>query len=234
MREPALTRREPRLRRREPQFLMRVWDAPTRLFHWAVVLLVIASYATAKAGWMKWHFLSGYAMLTLLLFRLVWGFIGSDTSRFARFLRSPVAGLRHIARFGQREPDTEIGHNAAGGWMVLVMLALLLAQAATGLFANDDPGTKGPLYHDVSKALSDRLSTFHEFNFNLILAAIALHLLAILAYAAVKRQNLVRPMITGRKRLPGTLRPPRMQNPFLALALLVLAGLLVWVLVTRA
>jgi cytochrome b len=104
---------------------MRIWDAPTRLFHWVLVLLIATSYVTVQNNWMDLHLLSGYAILTLLLFRLVWGFIGSDTARFARFLRSPFAALRHLASFTKREPDNEVGHNEAGGWMVLVMLVVL-------------------------------------------------------------------------------------------------------------
>jgi cytochrome b len=212
---------------------MRVWDAPTRLFHWAIVLLVATSYVSIQKSWMQVHFLSGYAMLTLLLFRVAWGFIGSDTSRFGRFLKSPAAVVRSLAKFGRRETDDQIGHNAAGGWMVLVMLVLLAVQAGTGLFSNDDVLVDGPLRHLITKARSDQISAIHSFNFNLLLGVIGLHVLAILAYAVVKRQNLLRPMITGRKRLPGATRQPRMASPLLALALVVLAGCLVWVLVTR-
>ena len=212
---------------------MRVWDLPTRLFHWAIVLLVATSYLTYRFDEMRYHLLSGYAMLTLLLFRLAWGFVGSDTARFARFLKSPMAGFRHLAQFRRREPDDEIGHNAAGGWMVLVMLGLLAAQVATGLFSNDDVVTQGPLAQFVGKSTSDRLSGWHALNFNLLLGAIGLHVLAIAAYAAVKRHNLLRPMITGRKRLPGQTRQPRMASSLLAAALVVLAAVLVWIMATR-
>ncbi len=212
---------------------MRVWDLPTRLFHWAIVLLVITSYVSIQKSWMEVHFLSGETILALLLFRLAWGVIGSETSRFGQFLKSPITALATLAKFGRRAPDDQVGHNAAGGWMVLVMLALLLVQACTGLLSNDDVMVDGPLRHLVSKETSDRITAIHAFNFNLILAAIGIHLLAIIAYAVVKRHNLVRPMITGRKRLPGATRQPRMASPLLALAVLVLAGCVVWVLVTR-
>jgi cytochrome b len=212
---------------------MRVWDLPTRLFHWAIVLLVATSYVTIQLDEIRWHLLSGYAMFALLLFRLAWGFVGSDTSRFGRFLKSPVAGFRHLARFRAREPDNEIGHNAAGGWMVLVMLALLAIQVGTGLFSNDDTFTQGPLAHFVSKATSDRISGLHSLNFNILLGAMGLHVVAIAAYALIKRQNLLRPMITGRKRLPGNTRQPRMVSSLLAAALVVLAACVVWVVVTR-
>ncbi len=213
---------------------MRVWDVPTRLFHWLIVLLIIASYVTVQSNWMELHLLSGYTILTLLLFRIVWGFIGSDTARFSRFLRSPIAGLRHLSRFTRRAPDDEVGHNEAGGWMVLVMLLVIAAQIGTGLCSNDDGATEGPLAKYVGKAMSDRLSGYHELNFDVLLGLIGLHILAIIAYAVVKRHDLVRPMITGKKRLPAATRAPRMASPILALAILVVAALAVWALATRA
>jgi cytochrome b len=219
---------------RVPRLLMKVWDAPTRLFHWAIVLLVIGSYVTNRLDWMGWHMRLGYTTLTLLLFRLAWGFIGSDTSRFSNFLTDPVAALRHLAQFAQREPDTEIGHNAAGGWMVLVMLLDLFVQAGTGLFSNDDVSVNGPLRHLVSKSTSDTLSAIHSANFYVLLGLIVLHILAIVAYATVKRQDLVRPMVTGKKRLPAATRQPRLANPALAAAALASSAVLVWALVSLA
>jgi cytochrome b len=208
---------------------MKVWDAPTRLFHWGIVILLGVSWLSASEGWMQLHLLSGYTMLTALLFRLVWGFVGSDTARFAAFLTSPIAGLRHLSQFRRREPDTQVGHNAAGGWMVLVLLLLLAFQVSSGLFANtfDDLDVNGPFARLVSRPLSDRLSDLHAINFNIILGAVALHVLAVIAYAVLKGQDLVRPMVTGKKRLPGATRAPRMRSPLLALAVLVVAAALV-------
>ncbi len=213
---------------------MKVWDAPIRLFHWLLVLLIATSYVSVKLGWMQTHLLSGYSILTLLLFRLVWGFAGSDTARFASFLRSPLAGIAHLRVLGRREPDHEIGHNAAGGWMVLVMLALIAAQAVTGLFSNDDALTEGPLKKYVGQELSDRITDYHAFNFNLLLAAMGLHVLAILVYLMVKRQNLIKPMITGYKRLPAATRAPRIAHPIAALLTFAVAAGLVWALVRFA
>ena len=130
---------------------MRVWDAPIRLFHWLIVLLIIASYVTVQNNWMELHLLSGYTILTLLLFRIAWGFVGSDTARFTRFLRSPIAAFRHLSQFGRRSPDDAVGHNEAGGWMVLVMLLVLAVQVGTGLCSNDDGATEGPLAEAVAR-----------------------------------------------------------------------------------
>jgi len=202
----------------------KVWDAPIRLFHWAIVVLVFASWLTAHEDWMDWHVWSGYSIFALLLFRFAWGFVGSDTARFSRFVRSPIAALRHLAEFRRRTPDSEIGHNAAGGWMVLVLLVLLALQVATGLCANDQVLTEGPFAEAVGQDASDWLSHIHVLNFKAIEALVALHVVVVLLYAAVKRHNLVGPMITGKKRLPRTLLPPRIANPLLAAAILAAAA----------
>jgi cytochrome b len=192
-----------------------------------VVVLVCSSWVTQHEGWIEQHVWCGYAMTTLLLFRLLWGFVGSDTARFARFLQSPVAALRHLARLYRGEPDHEIGHNAAGGWMVLVMLGLLCVQAGTGLCANDEVSVEGPLAELVGPGNSDWLSHIHAVNFRLIEAAIALHVLAILAYRVLRGHRLVAPMITGKKRLPDTLPVPRMASTARAAAVLCAAAALV-------
>jgi len=218
---------------RMPNLMMRVWDAPTRLFHWLVVILVATSYISVQKEWIQVHYFAGYTMLTLLLFRLVWGFVGSETSRFRKFLRSPVAALHHLGTFfGKREPDREIGHNAAGGWMVLVLLLALAVQATTGLFAGNDIDGGGPLNHVLSEGWQQLDTKIHHVNFNVILALISLHVLAVLAYAAIKRHDLVRPMVTGKKRLPANMRQPRFANPLLALVILVIAAGCVWAVVT--
>ena len=210
---------------------MKVWDLPVRLFHWAIVVLIFAAWLTQELNRMDLHMWVGYSILTLLLFRIVWGFIGSDTARFTRFLTNPVAALRHLAHLPRREPDREIGHNAAGGWMVLFMLALLGLQAGTGLFSNDDGNTEGPLMHLVSKDQSDWLSHIHSLNFKAIEAVIVLHVLAIVIYAVLKRQNLVRPMLTGTKMMPVDAAAPRLVSVrWAAVTLVMAAGLVAWVL----
>ena len=210
---------------------MRVWDVPTRLFHWALVILLGVSWLTESRNWMKLHFLSGYSVITLLLFRLAWGFAGSQTARFSHFIRGPWAALRHLAHLLRREPDTEIGHNAAGGWMVLVMLALLAVQVATGLFANDDANTEGPLFSYVGKERSDWLSHIHAVNFTLIEIAVVAPRRGDPDLLGLARHDLVRPMITGRKLLPDALSPPRFVSPLRAVVLFAIAVGLVGVVV---
>jgi cytochrome b len=210
---------------------MRVWDGATRLFHWALPVLLLVSYFSVTyadgpnaALLMRIHVISGETMLGFLLFRLFWGLIGSETARFAGTLKSPFAALHHLGRLFRREADTEVGHNAAGGWMVLVILLVLSVQVGSGLFANDDGDTEGPLAHFVSKATSDQLSKLHDINFNVVLGVVGVHLLAVFVYAVFKRQNLVRPMITGKKRLPATTRAPRMAGPWLTAATVAVAA----------
>lgn len=207
---------------------VKVWDGWIRLVHWSIILLIGISYASIQNGWMRTHYWSGYAVLTLVLFRIAWGLVGSDTARFLRFLQSPLAAFRHLRDFPKPEPDREIGHNAAGGWMVLVLLALLLAQPVTGLFADSGYGDYGPLAKSVSSETSDWLTGLHHRTFNLILAAASLHVLAVGAYALLKGHDLVRPMVTGRKTLPADAASPRLGSPRLAAALLGAAALLVY------
>ncbi len=177
---------------------VRFWDIPTRLFHWTLVLLVCFSWLTVQMFWMQLHYLSGEAILVLLLFRIVWGFVGSDTSRFGRFLKSPFAAIAHLRHIRRREPDTELGHNAAGGWMVLGLLGLLLLQVGTGLFSSDDDAAvEGPLRHLVGSGASAFLTDLHGFVFTAIQIAVVLHVGALLLYFVLKGHNLVRPMITG-------------------------------------
>lgn len=210
---------------------MPIWDLPTRVFHWTLVAVLFTSWLSARMDWMRVHVCCGYTVLTLLLFRIVWGFIGSDTARFSRFLKTPFAAVRHLLHLARREPDTEVGHNAAGGWMVIVMLAILVVQVSTGLCANDDVLTEGPLARIVGKERSDWLTHIHSVNFTLIEIVVAAHVLAIVTYRLLKGHNLLWPMITGKKRLPGATPAPRMMHPILGLAVLGIAALAVFLFV---
>ncbi len=204
-----------------------VWDAPTRLFHWCTVVLVAACYVTVRLNWMLWHAWAGEALLALVLFRIAWGVFGSQTARFSHFLGSPFGALRHLVRLHHREPDSQIGHNAAGGWMVLVMILLLLAQSLTGLYINNDIADEGPFTEITPAPVADVIESLHTILWNALLAAIVLHLLAILAYAVVKRHNLVLPMLTGHKHLHPDTAHPRMVSAARALLLVSLAAIVV-------
>ncbi len=211
---------------------MRIWDSPTRLFHWVLVILLVTCYVAIQFDNMNLHMLSGYCVATLLLWRLVWGFIGSDTARFARFLASPVAAIRHLLHFRRREPDTQVGHNEAGGWMVIAMLIFIAVQVTSGLFANDeDSFIAGPLAKHVSGATGAWALNLHGMNFNILEVLALAHVVAIILYAAIKRHDLIRPMITGKKRLPAATPAPRMASPILAAVVLAVCGGCVWAIV---
>jgi cytochrome b len=180
-----------------------VWDLPLRVFHWLFAASILASWATAEAGfeWMKVHMRLGYWMIGLLLFRIVWGFVGPRHARFSSFLKGPRTVWHYARGLGAKagEAVVSVGHNPLGGLMVILMLLLAAFQATTGLFATDDIAWSGPYNASVSDSLAHRLTALHHANFNLILGAMVLHVLAIGYYAKVKRQNLVPAMLTGWK-----------------------------------
>jgi cytochrome b len=179
-----------------------VWDVPTRLFHWVLVLLIATSWTTGELGgdyWLQYHFWSGYTILTLVLFRIAWGVVGSTHARFAAFVRGVPSALHHLRELLKPGPTSDVGHNAIGGWMIVVMLVVLLVQTGTGLFADDDIVTTGPLGDLVSSSTRARLTTIHKYNVDVILVLAGIHVAAVLGYWILKRQNLIGAMITGRK-----------------------------------
>lgn len=184
---------------------IRIWDLPTRVFHWSLVVLVAALIISGKIGgnFMDWHGRFGLAAVGLLCFRLVWGVLGSTYARFATFFPTP-ARLRAYLRGEWKEP----GHNPLGALSVFALLGLLGLQLATGLASNDDIAFRGPLFELAGKALSDRLTGLHKLSINLLFVLIALHIAAILFYVHVRKDNLLKPMITGWKPHPQG-RPAR-------------------------
>lgn len=175
---------------------IKVWDLPTRIFHWLLAMLVVAAFVT---GWLggnliEWHGRAGIAITGLLAFRLVWGFIGSTYARFADFVPGPAHIWAHI-----RGEWNGLGHNPFGALSVLALLGILIFQAVSGLVSNDDIAFEGPLYALVSKDTSDWLSSLHRLNFWVIIALVAAHVGAILYYLHAKKDNLVKPMIVGTK-----------------------------------
>ena len=197
----------------DAQRVVVVWDAPTRLFHWLTAALVAAAYATWRLNWMDWHARVGDALLALLVFRLLWGFFGSETARFSRFVASPRAAAQHVKFLLLREPDRQIGHNPAGGWMVLLLLFMLLVETLSGIYVANDIADVGSFTQIIPAPVANAIEASHAIVWDALLVAILLHVLAILAYAAAKGQNLLRPMITGRKLLPVGLPAPRLASP---------------------
>jgi cytochrome b len=178
-----------------------VWDLPVRVMHWGIVAAGVGSYVTQELldDAFRYHVWCGYTMLVLVTTRILWGFVGSRHARFSSFLRSPRAVWRYARSLARPPHEIHAGHNPLGGWMVIVLLGLICAQALSGLFANDEIAETGPLFGYVSVATSDELSDLHEDLFDWLLAAAGLHVTAVFMYLIVRRENLITPMLTGRK-----------------------------------
>jgi cytochrome b len=202
-----------------------IWDLPTRLFHWILAGLVAFSWWTAETHRDDLHIWSGMAVLTLLIFRVLWGFFGSSTARFANFVRGPRAVFGYL-----RGEWRGIGHNPLGAISVIALLGLLIVQVGLGLISSDEDGlVEGPLAPLVSYATSDWAVDLHEDLFNVLLAFVALHVAAILFYR-LRGKGLIGPMITGRGSVePGT-EPMRRGKAWVAvLCLLIAIGLTRWI-----
>ncbi|MGH8807764.1 MAG: cytochrome b/b6 domain-containing protein [Noviherbaspirillum sp.] len=179
---------------------VRVWDLPTRLFHWTLAALIVVAIVTQNIGGnaMEWHFRAGYAALALLAFRILWGLVGSRYARFASFLYHPSTIVGYLRGSKDALKKKYLGHNPLGSLSVFALLGVVLAQAVTGLFANDDIAYDGPLVRFISKELSDKITWFHkDVSATLIYVLVGVHLAAVAFYYFRKRQNLVKPMITG-------------------------------------
>ncbi|CUW41552.1 Cytochrome b [Magnetospirillum sp. XM-1] len=205
----------------QPKF--RLWDLPTRLFHWLLVAAIVAASFSGQlgGGLMTWHGRIGLAVVGLLAFRLVWGVVGSTYARFAHFIPTPA----RIRAYLKGEWHGE-GHNPLGALSVIGLLGLLSVQVATGLFANDDIAFTGPLYDLAGKTLSNRLTAIHHLLSKLVYLLVALHVGAIVFYVRIKKQNLVLPMLTGEKEGPG--EPAAGGGPVALVLALAVAALAVY------
>jgi cytochrome b len=199
----------------------RVWDLPTRLFHWTLVILVALSWWTAENDQQDLHLYLGYGVITLLLFRVGWGFFGSSTARFSSFVRGPSSVMRYVR---DRFHWPTAGHAPLGALSVLALLAMLFVIVGTGLFAADEDGLfSGPLAYLVSIDFSDLATDLHEDLFNVLLAVIGLHVAAILLYRLALGRNLLGPMITGKADLAPGVEPMRPGKWWVALLCVVIA-----------
>jgi cytochrome b len=209
-----------------------VWDLPVRLFHWLLVLSMIASYVTAKIGFetMQIHMYIGYWTIGLIVFRVLWGFVGPKHARFSSFLKGPAGIWRYARALGAGTMIESAGHNPLGGLSVILLLALVAFQAGTGLFATDDIVWTGPYNGAVSSEWAQRLTAWHHLNFNFILAAVVLHLMAIAFYFLVKKQNLVGAMIHGKKMVPVNDAITKSEIVKAIIVIVIAAGLVYWLL----
>ncbi|MFK8083176.1 MAG: cytochrome b/b6 domain-containing protein [Granulosicoccus sp.] len=215
--------------------LIAIWDVWVRLFHWALVASVAVLLYSGLTGdlFFDWHKDVGEFVLLLIVFRILWGVVGSSNARLRRLFRSPLEGVEHIRQFARRDVPLEREHNAAGAWAVLAMILMLGTQAVTGLFiADEDEFVEGALYGEVSSSLSDLMYRIHHINAELIQIVLILHIGMVLLYWIYARRNLVLPMITGKIRWTSDAEPPSIviRPWWVGVPLLLLCGAVVgWV-----
>lgn len=241
---PSSTTAEPRGARvpaadRQALRKVRVWDLPTRLFHWLLALTIAGSVITGSIGGgaMTWHFRLGYLALALIVFRLVWGLVGGRWSRFASFIYGPGAVLRYLRGERRAGEHLDVGHSPIGAGSVFAILAILVVQVGTGLISDDEIANVGPLNRYVDTATGIAATAWHKnYGEAIILALVALHVAAILFYRLRKKTDLIGPMLSGDKSLPAGGEaevPPSRDDGRTRLLALVLAlaagGLAVWV-----
>ena len=208
----------------------RLWDGPTRLVHWALVVLLGFSWWAAETDRLQWHRWSGYAVVGLVAFRLVWGFAGSASARFASFLKGQAATLGYLRTLPSRTHEVVPGHNPLGAWSVVAILLVLVAQTVTGLFAVDiDAFEAGPLSDRIDFDTGRLFAKWHHWSFTTLQVLVVLHLVAVAFYLFYKRANLIGPMITGYNRFktdPGLVFAPLWRA---VVATLVAAAFAWWV-----
>lgn len=184
-----------------------VWDVFVRVFHWSLVALFAFSAISGKVGggWIKWHMYSGYAILALVLFRIVWGFVGGEYARFVSFVASPARAIAYGIGMVKGGVQHVISHNPLGGWMVVVLLLVLALQSMLGLISDDEIATSGPLARYVALETALAAMSWHRLIGDLLLILVAVHILAVLFHVFVKKESLVRAMLSGNKELPESL-----------------------------
>lgn len=205
---------------------IKVWDLPTRVFHWGMILLLGCLWWTADAGEMDWHQVLAYSLMIFIIFRLIWGVIGSDTSRFSHFIKHPKTVLDYMKQTKHRGVTSSVGHNPLGGYMVITLILLVSTQLISGLFTTDEVFTEGPLYPFVSSDTGSLMTWIHRKVFYVMLGLASIHVLAVI-YHSIKGDSVIAPMITGYKQVSdkGQLAP-KFKPILMALLLLVLvAGL---------
>lgn len=204
-----------------------LWDLPTRIFHWLLALLVAAAFLTGLQGGnlMVWHGRIGLLILSLLAFRIAWGLLGSTYARFGQFIRGPSAIIAYL-----RGTWRGVGHSPLAALSVIALLALLAFQTLSGLVSNDDIAFRGPLNALVSKSTSDWMSGLHRQNIWLLGGLIGLHIVAVLFYTLVRRDNLIKPMISGRKDVPLQSAQSATGGGWIAfIAAVAIAGAALWI-----
>lgn len=186
--------------------MIKVWDLFVRLSHWLVVLLILSAWLSAHFGdaEFKWHSFNGYAVFVVVLSRIIWGFIGSTTARFSNFIKAPWKVPAYLLDLLRGKAPSFLGHNPAGGWMVLAFWLVLLSQTIAGMFSSDDVLAEGPFTYAASESTVNFMTSWHHRLFDLLIILIILHVLAVIYHQWIKREKLLQAMFTGEKPLPPT------------------------------
>ena len=213
---------------------VKIWDLPVRIFHWSLVILFVAAYVTNSLGseYFTYHLWTGYAMIVLVSFRILWGLVGTYHARFINFIRNPITTTKYAVSFLKKTEKHYAGHNPLGAIMVVILLLGILVQAVTGLFTNDEILNVGPLYAYVTDELSLKLTSLHRQIFYWILGAIVLHILAVAFHVWFKRDNIIKAMFTGKKNAEGLEGEPTIKSSRIWLAIIIVVALalvLAWV-----
>ncbi len=213
-----------------------IWDLPTRLFHWFLAFCFAGAWISHEMGveGFQIHTFFGYTIMTLVLWRVAWGVLGTRYARFSSFVKGPRAVLRHLGASKQEDKGPEAGHDPAGGWAILVMLALLAIQAGSGLANGGELLMEGPWFHTLSENYRNLAHEIHELVFNLLLGLVALHLAAVLVYRVRHGRKLASAMVTGRQETGPGAQGINGHKALQALGLLALCAGLVWALVSAA
>lgn len=193
--------------------MIRVWDFPTRLFHWSLVVMVALAYVTSEAegAWFWIHLAAGYGILGLVVFRGFWGFLGTRYARFANFVRPWPVVREHIGEMLRFQPSPSLGHTPPGGWMIVALLVVLVVLVASGLFAGDDD-EMGPLASMIGTSAADAMGEVHEALNSLLWGLVTIHVAAVVFVSVIAGDNLIRAMWTGRRKVPAGLAATRPED----------------------
>lgn len=190
--------------------MMKVWDLPTRLFHWSLAILFIFMIISGESDdLMEWHFYTGYLLTGLITFRLIWGFLGTRYARFSAFTLNPIASIRYTNKLLRGQHKPLYGHTPAGSMMVVVLLSLLAVQLSTGMLSTDDIIWNGPFYNSISESSAELAGEIHESIQLLLQFLVGLHILAIILYKVKFKESLLPAMLHGKKPIYGNTEPSK-------------------------
>lgn len=211
--------------------MIKIWDVYIRLNHWLIVLLVASAWLSSEFGdaEFKWHSINGYIIFVLVLSRIVWGIIGSTTARFSNFIASPFKAIQYLLALRNNKATNYLGHNPAGGWMVIAFLLVLLGQTITGMLSSDDVLFEGPFSYYISSGMVETMTGIHHLLFNILMVLVGLHIAAVLYHQLIKNEKIIQAMFSGKKHSATDVKKPLSFRPFyIALTVILLVAFSFW------